>query len=252
MMRRTRVDFSKTLREWDGFGVNYVEVAQTRDYDADPQEYGGFSILTETQRREIIDLIFGEDGPKPGLIKVFLDSFHQAEPGEGYDYAPNAIDLDAYDHTTTTRWMNTFVREGLKTTRERGGDLEILTTLYGPPAWTTKQKFVRCSVLLRQPPAIDEDARAGDETGGVAGQEERHAADLLQLSPAPHRDLGDKGLILLRILKQRLVHLRPEWSRQDRVDGDSRRRPLQRQCARQLHHGAFAGRIGCALGDGYM
>lgn len=143
MMRRTRVDFSKTIREWDGFGVNYVEVAQTRDYDADPQEYGGFSILTEAQRQEIIDLIFGEDGLKPGLIKMFLDSFHQAEPGEGYDYAPTVIDLDAYDHTTTTRWMNTFVREGLKKTRERGADIEILTTLYGPPAWTTQQKFVR-------------------------------------------------------------------------------------------------------------
>ena len=51
MMRRTRVDFSKTIREWDGFGVNYVEVAQTRDYDGDPQEYGGFSILTEAQRQ---------------------------------------------------------------------------------------------------------------------------------------------------------------------------------------------------------
>ncbi len=143
MMRRTQVDFSKTIREWDGFGVNYVEVAQTRDYDADPQEYGGFSILTEAQRQEIIDLIFGKDGLKPGLIKMFLDSFHQAEPGEGYNYDPNVIDLDAYDHTTTTKWMNTFVREGLKKTHERGAKLEILTTLYGPPAWTTEQKFVR-------------------------------------------------------------------------------------------------------------
>ena len=38
-MLRTQVDFSKTIREWDGFGANYVEAAQTRDYSADPQEY---------------------------------------------------------------------------------------------------------------------------------------------------------------------------------------------------------------------
>ena len=131
MMRRTEVDFSKTLRDWDGFGVNYVEAAQTRDYKADPQEYGGFSILTEAQRQEIIALIFGEDGLKPGLVKMFLDPFHQKAPG-----AP-------YDHETTTHWMRTFVREGLRVTRARGADLSIITTLYGPPAWSTRQKFIR-------------------------------------------------------------------------------------------------------------
>ncbi len=65
-MRRTQVDFSIHIRQWDGFGINYVEAAQTRDYDADPQEYGGFSLLSEQQRQETIDLIFGEDGLKPG------------------------------------------------------------------------------------------------------------------------------------------------------------------------------------------
>jgi hypothetical protein len=57
--------------------------------------------------------------------------------------SPEVIDLSAYDHETTTRWMRYFVREGLATTRVRGADLEIITTLYGPPAWATKQKFVR-------------------------------------------------------------------------------------------------------------
>jgi hypothetical protein len=39
--------------------------------------------------------------------------------------------------------MRYFVRAGLQRTRKRGGDLQIVTTLYGPPAWATKQKFVR-------------------------------------------------------------------------------------------------------------
>jgi hypothetical protein len=39
--------------------------------------------------------------------------------------------------------MRYFVREGLARTRARGADLQIITTLYGPPAWATEQKFVR-------------------------------------------------------------------------------------------------------------
>ncbi len=142
-MRRTQVDFSKTIREWDGFGVNYVEVAQSRAYDADPQEYGGFSLLTEAQRHVILSMIFGEHGLKPGVIKMFLDSFHQDVPGADYALNDPPIDLMAYDHERTTKWMRYFVREGLALTRAWGGDLDILVTLYGPPAWMTQQKIVR-------------------------------------------------------------------------------------------------------------
>ena len=39
------VDNSKKLRDGDGFGVNYVKASQSRDYDKDPEEYGGFSLL---------------------------------------------------------------------------------------------------------------------------------------------------------------------------------------------------------------
>jgi len=140
---RTHIDFTKHLRRWDGFGVNYVEAAQTRDFNADPQEYGGFSLLTEAQRQEVITLIFGEDGLKPGVVKMFLDSFHQDEPDAGYKLNDPLIDLSAYDHETTTRWMRYFVREGLETTRARGSDLNLIVTLYGPPAWMTLQRIVR-------------------------------------------------------------------------------------------------------------
>lgn len=135
-----RVDFSRHLRDWDGFGVNYVQVAQTRDYQADPQEYGGFSLLTEQQRKEIIGLIFGADGLKPGLLKMFLDPYHEAANDNG---DPNLINEAGFDHQTTTGWLRYFAREGLAATRGWGGDLSIITTLYGPPAWCTRQKFVR-------------------------------------------------------------------------------------------------------------
>ena len=128
---RAEVDFSNVLREWDGFGFNYVEVPQTMDYKKDAQEYGGFSLLTENERQEIVDLIFGDEGLKPGIVKMFFDPWQQKEAG-----GPS-------DHETTTRWMRYFVREGLKKTRERGDDFQIITTLYGPPPWATKQKFLR-------------------------------------------------------------------------------------------------------------
>lgn len=142
-MRQAHVDFTKTLQAWDGFGVNYVETAQTPDYSVDPQDYGGFSTLSEADRQQVLDLIFGDEGLKPGVLKMFLDPFHQAEPKSGYKWNDPLIDMAAYDHITTTRWMRYFVREGLARTRRRGGDLPIVTTLYGPPGWATRQRFVR-------------------------------------------------------------------------------------------------------------
>jgi hypothetical protein len=125
------VDFSRTLRDWDGFGFNYVETAQTIDYNVDARDYGGMSIMTPKTREEVIDLIFGEEGLKPGLVKMFLDPFHQSSPGE------------KYDHEKSTSNMRMFVRMGLEKTRQRGSDLQIITTLYGPPAYMTLQKVMR-------------------------------------------------------------------------------------------------------------
>lgn len=126
-----QVKFDQKIRDWDGFGFNYVETAQTPDYDKFPQEYGGFSLLDENEKAEIIDLIFGKNGLKVGLVKMFYDPFHQTEPG------------GAYDHETTTKYMREFVRKGLAKTRSWGGDLNIITTLYGPPAYMTLQKVIR-------------------------------------------------------------------------------------------------------------
>ncbi len=126
------IDFTQNLQDWDGFGVNYVEVAQTIDYENEPQEYGGFSLLSEVERQEIIDLVFGEDGLKPGIVKMFYDPFQQKEPG------------GQFDHEMTTKWMRYFVHQGIAKIKEMGGDdISIISTMYGPPAWATKQKILR-------------------------------------------------------------------------------------------------------------
>lgn len=128
---RTEVDFSSKIRDWDGFGFNYVEEAQYRNIDSARQEYGGFSYLSEKNKMEIVDLVFGDDGLKPAIIKMFLDPFHQEIPG-GF-----------YDHEKTTKNMLYFVEKGYKLTKNSGRKLQIITTLYGPPAYMTKQRMLR-------------------------------------------------------------------------------------------------------------
>lgn len=134
-----QVQFDRPIRLWDGFGFNYVEASQTRDYHANPQDYGGFSLLREDQRQEILDLIYGPGGLRPALLKLFLDPFHQPAPAN-----PSApLDLGDYDHAATTRWMRYFAREAQARARRLGGSLQAIVTLYGPPAWMTRQRIVR-------------------------------------------------------------------------------------------------------------
>ena len=148
-MIKAKVNFSKKIRDWDGFGVNYVETCQTEDYANNPQDYGGFSTLSEEKRQEILEHIFGEEGLKPGVVKMFLDPFHQQQDKQNQQ-GLSCIDQSLYDHESTTKWMCYFVEEGLEKSRKGGRDLEIITTLYGPPAWMTKQGFMRGRDLERR------------------------------------------------------------------------------------------------------
>ncbi len=138
------VNFKDSLRPWDGFGVNYVETAQTTDYSSSPQDYGGFSTLSEEKRQKIIDLIFGDDGLKPAIVKMFLDPFHEGNkenPNDNDD--PFIINENGFDHETSTTWMRYFVKEGMKKSAQGNRALSVITTLYGPPAWMTQQKTFR-------------------------------------------------------------------------------------------------------------
>ncbi|MBN2727681.1 MAG: hypothetical protein JXR53_00500 [Bacteroidales bacterium] len=126
-----QVDFDQHLALWDGFGVTYVQTAHTSNYEKYPQEYGGFSLLKEIQKEEIIEMIFGEDGLKPGIAKIFLDPLHQENPqGE-------------YNHELSTKYVLDFYRRGLERMKVDKRSLSMITTLYGPPAYMTRQKEMR-------------------------------------------------------------------------------------------------------------
>lgn len=125
------VHFNQPIRSWDGFGFNYVEEAQYRDISEKRQDYGGFSYLDDNSKKEILEMVFGDDGLKPGLVKMFLGPFHQQKEG------------GPFMHTLTTENMLYFVNEGRKIAMSSGRDFEIITTLYGPPRFVNKQKILR-------------------------------------------------------------------------------------------------------------
>jgi O-glycosyl hydrolase len=137
------IHFNHSLRPWHGFGVNYVEAAQTRDYNLFPQDFSGFSMTTEQTREKVMHMIFGEDGLRPGLTKMFLDPFHEGNSKSNNDNDdPLSINLEGYDHETTTKWMRYFNQEGLRLMKRWGGSFQTMVTLYGPAPWMTRQKYV--------------------------------------------------------------------------------------------------------------
>lgn len=128
---KATVDFSHTLQEWDGFGVNYVETSQTFDYNEYPQDYGSLQLLDPFEKDSVFNMVFGKDGLKVNLIKMFLDPLHQTGPEK------------PYDHETTTRSMREFVKAGIEKSKSWDGEISVITTLYGPPAYITNQKIIR-------------------------------------------------------------------------------------------------------------
>jgi hypothetical protein len=183
------VDFGRRLQDWDGFGVNYVQARHTRDYSVFPQDYGGFSWLDEAQRRKVIDLVFGDDGLQPGLLKMFCDSFHEPENDNSDPYS---LDQSRFDHETTTNWIRYFARHGLAATRARGEDLTVLAGLYGPPGWTTRQKHLRGRDL---DPAMKEEVAEYIAAWAIYLRDRRYRYEGLLLLQAvdPGRACGNGG-----------------------------------------------------------
>jgi len=135
--------FDRYLRHWDGFGVNYVETCQTRDYSKFQQDYSGFSFASEETKSRIMNMVFGEDGLRPGITKMFLDPFHEGKIKQENDNDdPMKIDLAGFDHQTTTENMRYFNRKGREMMKRWGGDFQTIVTLYGPAPWMTNQKYL--------------------------------------------------------------------------------------------------------------
>src|SRR6266850_5817587 len=102
--------------------------------------------------------------------------------------------------------------------------------------------------LLRSPAAVDENVRAGDETGVFGAEIECELADFLGLAPAAQGNFGKKLLGEFGVLQQGSIQLRGERPRADTVDRNLFRGQFERQRARETEQRRFAGRIGRAAG----
>lgn len=149
-VRKAAVDFGRKLRDWDGFGVNYVEMTHSRD--GRYEDYGSFSLMPVADSEMALDLIFGADGLRPGLVKMFLNPYLLDEPP-----TLDGLDLDAYRFEDYMPQILRFAREGIRRSAAWGGALRFYAGHYGPPAWATRQKAVRGRDLdpaMREPLAI--------------------------------------------------------------------------------------------------
>src|SRR3954447_1079212 len=84
------------------------------------------------------------------------------------------------------------------------------------PAPSSTAEIMQTKRLLRTPSAVDQDVGPGYEGGAVRAQEPYETADLFDLAPAAHGDLGHELGVNLRVLHQCSVHFGPERPRADR------------------------------------
>ena len=125
------IRFDRPLGEWQGFGVNYVESAQTRDYSLYQQDYSVVSFASEESRQQVMEMIFGKDGLRPGLTKLFPDPFHEG------------LSKDENDNKDPMR-IRYFNREGLKMMNQWGGSFTSIATLYGP----VRKHILRKTIII--------------------------------------------------------------------------------------------------------
>ncbi|NLE02274.1 MAG: hypothetical protein GX640_20620 [Fibrobacter sp.] len=124
-MLRAQIDFSKKLRDWDGFGISYhpSEIAQI-------QENPG-----------VIESLFGHEGLKAAILQIFLGP-HNQEYTDSDSNEEKPINLKDYKHQINDTGQLNVCKSALEEVSRWGGGLKILVTCLSPPGWMTKQKEV--------------------------------------------------------------------------------------------------------------
>lgn len=141
-MFRVYVDFTKKIRPWDGFGLQYLETFDTPDVIRKPQDYGGFGLLSSDNKNRVIQLLFGDDGPKPAIVRIFLDPFHLSTVQDTKITEDTLVDRTGFDHESSTIHTREFLSSALSAVREWGGTLKVIVNCPAPPFWMTKQNEI--------------------------------------------------------------------------------------------------------------
>lgn len=129
-MLRAHVDFSRKLRDWDGFGICFTDKAIV-----DPLEY--FS-LNDNHYQFLKDL-FDVNGLRIGIIKMFIDPFHLDYCQHDSD-EDRIIEIGDYHFNDTPSFHSELCHLANNIVKKWGGNLKIMLTSLCPPPWMTKQK----------------------------------------------------------------------------------------------------------------
>lgn len=94
------------------------------------------------------------------------------------------------------------------------------------------------------PAAVDNKHIATDITRSLAGKIDGRPFEVLGRAPAASGDASRDAGQPLRVVQQRLVHVRRDVARGDRIDGDAAARPLVGEALGQLRDGALGRGVG--------
>ncbi len=129
-MLRAHVDFSRKLRDWDGFGICFTDKAAV-----DPEEY--FPLNEHHQK--FLHEIFGQNGLRMGTAKMFVDPFRLNYCQQDSD-EDHIVELNDYHFHDLPSFHTQLASYALEVARSWGGDLKIMLSGLCPPAWMTRQK----------------------------------------------------------------------------------------------------------------
>ncbi len=129
-MLRAHVDFSRKLRDWDGFGICFSDKAAV-----DPGEYFP---LNESHKR-FLQEVFGPDGLRMGIAKMFIDPFRLNYCQQDSD-EDRIVEVNEYHFQDLPSFHAQVAHYALEVVRSWGGELKIILSGLCPPAWMTRQK----------------------------------------------------------------------------------------------------------------
>lgn len=139
-MIRAYVDFSRKIREWDGFGVSFSNINCQKPNLALSLFPHSTGILPGFDYKKNAELLFGGNGLRISIIKTFLNSAEQKQENIKYNET-DIIDTKAISYKPFDDQTGEFCNRAIAASSQWGGALRMLCTFTNPPAWMTKQKI---------------------------------------------------------------------------------------------------------------
>ena len=138
-MIRAYVDFSRKIREWDGFGVIFAN-KNCNKQTLEPTLFDcNNGYISEPYQKKTVELLFGNNGLRVPIIKTFLNC---PEPKQN-NFKSNEndpIDINEYAFNPLDNATAEFFNSAAAASAQWGGALQMLCTYTNPPGWMTKQK----------------------------------------------------------------------------------------------------------------